>query len=153
MAEGNGRRIKALEDNTTWEIVDLPPGNRPISCKWVYRVKYNFDGTIQRYKARLVIRGDHQVKGFDYNETFAQVAKMTSVRCFLTVVVAKGWELHQMDVNNAFSHGNLEEEVYMRMPPRFSLSASGKVCKLRKSLYGLRQAPSAVVCQAFFQIM
>jgi len=88
-----------------------------------------------------VICGDYQVEGFDYNETVAPVAKMTSIRCFLSVVVAKGWELHQMDVNNAFLYGDLEEEVFMKMPPGFAAPDSNKVCHLKKSLYGLRQAP------------
>ena len=82
--------ITALEQQNTWVIVDLPPGKKPISSKWVYRVKYNYDGSIQRYKARLVVRGDHQVEGIDYNETFAPVANMPGVRCFLTVAIAKG---------------------------------------------------------------
>ena len=100
--------IQALGANDTWDIMDLLPGKKAISCKWVYRVTHNSDGLIQRYKAQLVIRGDHQIEGFDFNGTFAPVAKMTSVRCFLTVVVAKGWDLHQMDVNNAFLHEDLE---------------------------------------------
>ena len=89
----------------------------------------------------MVIRGDEQVKGFDYNETFAPVAKMTSVRTFLAITAAKGWALHQMDVHNAFLHGDLEEEVYMTMPPGFRTSNPHKVCRLHKSLYGLKQAP------------
>jgi len=133
--------IRALEENETWTLETLPSGKKPISCKWVYRVKYSLDGSIQRYKARVVIRGDHQIAGFDVNETFAPVAKMTSVRIFLSVAVAKGWELHQMDVNNAFLHGDMNEEVYITVPPGFMVVSPNKVCRLRKSLYELRQAP------------
>jgi len=96
---------------------------------------------IGRFKERLVIRGDHQVEGFDYNEMFTSVAKMTCVRCFLTVAINKGWELHQLDVNIEFLHGDRDEEVYMTLPLGFTCSTPTKVCRLRKSLYGLRQAP------------
>jgi len=89
----------------------------------------------------LIIRGDHQVEGFGYNETFAPVAKMTSVWIFLSMAVAKGWELYQLDVNNAFLHGNLDEEVYMHLPPGFCSNNPTKVCLLKKCLYGLRQVP------------
>jgi len=126
------KEIRALEENKTWVVEDLPSGKKPISCKWVYWVKYNSDGSIQRYKARLIIHGDYQVEGFDYNKTFAPVAfapvaKMTSVRCFLAIAIAKGWELHQMDVNNTFLHKDLKEEVFMKMPPGFSSSGENKV--------------------------
>ena len=142
------KEIDALEVNNTWGIEELPSGKKPINCKWVYKVKYKSDGSIGRYKARLVICGDEQVKGFDYHETFSPVAKMTSVRIFLTVAIAKGKELHQMDVNNAFLHGDLDEEVYMTMPPGFRTSNHHKVCCLYKSLYGLKQAP----CQWFVKL-
>jgi len=92
--EAMTEEIQALEKNETWVLQDLPPEKKPISFKWVYRVKYNPDDTIQRFKARLVICGDHQVEGFGYIKTFAPVAKMTSVCCFLSVAVSQGWELH-----------------------------------------------------------
>jgi len=133
--------IRALEQKGTWVLQDLPLGKKPISCKWVYHVRYNSDGSIQRFKAWLMIWGDHQVEGFDYNETFTLVAKMTSVRCFLSVAIAKGWDLHQLDVNDVFLHGDLEEEVYMTLPPSFTCSTPTNVCRLQKLLYDLRQAP------------
>ncbi|PKI72908.1 hypothetical protein CRG98_006710, partial [Punica granatum] len=132
--------IKALESNGTWTIESLPPGKRPIGCKRVYKIKRRANGSIERYKARLVAKGFTQVEGVDFNETFAPVAKLVTVRCLLTVAVAKGWEIHQMDVNNAFLHGDLDEKVYMRLPPGYSSRGQGAVCRLRKSLYGLRQA-------------
>jgi len=107
----------------------------------VYKVKYKSDESIKRYKAHLVIWGDKQVEGFNYNETFARVATMISVRCFLLVEAARGWELHQMDVNIAFLHGDPEEEVYMTLPLGFCTVDSIKICDLQKSLYGLKQAP------------
>ncbi|KAJ1695814.1 hypothetical protein LUZ63_012512 [Rhynchospora breviuscula] len=133
--------INALERNATWTLEELPRNKVAIGCKWVYRIKYHADGRVERYKARLVVLGNRQVQGVDYTETFAPVAKMVSVRTFLAVAVARGWELHQMDVHNAFLHGDLNEEVYMRLPPGFTHSQPGKVCRLQKSIYGLRQAP------------
>ncbi|CAA7062182.1 unnamed protein product [Microthlaspi erraticum] len=105
------------------------------------KTKYNSDGTIERYKARLVVQGNNQIAGEDYDETFAPVVKMNIVRTVLRTVAANNWEVYQMDVHNAFLHGDLEEEVYMKLPPGFRHSHPGKVCRLRKSLYGLKQAP------------
>ena len=124
------KEIQLLETNHTCTLVNLPFGKKPISCKWVQRVKYNSDGSIQRHKARLVIHGDLPIEGFDYNETLAPVAKMTSVYCFLAVAVAKVWGLHHLDVNNAFLHGCLGEEFYMKLPPGFSYKGQNQVCKL-----------------------
>ncbi|CAH9094281.1 unnamed protein product [Cuscuta europaea] len=139
--EAMQREIDALERTGTWQVEKLPPGKRAIYCKWVYKIKYKSDGSIDIYKARLVVCGNRQVQGIDYHETFAPVAKMVTVRTVLSVAAARDWELHQMDVENAFLHGDLGEEVYMHFPPGYSASDSGKVCRLLKSLYGLRQAP------------
>nr|AII99795.1 copia-type retrotransposon polyprotein [Sinapis alba] len=133
--------IVALEGQHTWDICDLPLNKTALGSQWVYKIKYNTDGTIRRHKSRVVVMGNKQVEGEDYNETFAPVVKMTTVRMFLRLVAANQWEVFQMDVNNAFLHGDLDEEVYMKLPPGFRHSHPNKVCRLRKSLYGLKQAP------------
>lgn len=130
--------IEALERNHTWDLQDLPPDKKALRCKWVYTIKLRSDGTIERY--RLVVLGNNQTEGLDYTETFSPVAKMTTVRLFLDVAAKLNHEIHQMDVHNAFLHGDLEEEVYMKLPPGFSDKNETRVCRLRKSLYGLKQA-------------
>ena len=136
--------VQALDKNHTWVFTTLPKGKKPVGCKWVFSIKYNADGSINRYKARLVAKGFTQSYGVDYEETFAPVAKLNSVRVILALAANLDWPLHQLDIKNAFLNGELEEEVYMQIPPGFeSTNNSDKVCKLRKSIYGLKQSPRA----------
>uniref|UniRef100_A0A2N9HZ71 CCHC-type domain-containing protein n=2 Tax=Fagus sylvatica TaxID=28930 RepID=A0A2N9HZ71_FAGSY len=134
--------LQALEKTHTWDLVDLPHGKSAIGCKWVYKIKTKSDGSIERYKARLVAKGYAQEYGIDYEETFAPVARITSVRSLLAIAVVHQWPLFQMDVKNAFLNGDLTEEVYMQAPPGYS-DCPDKVCLLRRALYGLKQAPRA----------
>lgn len=135
--------MRALERNQTWEVTDLPKGKKTVGCKWVFTIKYNSNRTLEWYKARLVAKGFTQTCGIDYLETFAPVAKLNTVRVLLSMEVNLNWPLQQLDVKNAFLNGDLEEEVYMDSPPRFEEKFQSRICKLKKSLYGLKQSPRA----------
>uniref|UniRef100_A0A803PM20 Reverse transcriptase Ty1/copia-type domain-containing protein n=1 Tax=Cannabis sativa TaxID=3483 RepID=A0A803PM20_CANSA len=111
------KKIAALESNGTWNIVSLPASAHAIGCKWVYKIKYNADGSVERFKARLLAKGFSQQEGVDYNETFSLVTKLVSVKLILALAAIQGWFLHQLDVNNVFLHGYLHEEVFMTIPP------------------------------------
>ncbi|GAA0162856.1 transmembrane signal receptor [Lithospermum erythrorhizon] len=117
--------IRALESKETWTLKTLPVGKKALGSRWIYRVKHRSDSTVERLKARLVVFGNHQVERIDYSDTFAPVGKMVTVRVFLAVTAAKNWELHQMDVHNAFLHRDLIEEVYMKIPPGFENGRDG----------------------------
>ncbi len=133
--------MTALDANKTWELVPLPEGKKAIRCKWVYKVKHNSDGSISEYKARLEAKGYAQTHGIDYEETFAHVAKMATMKAVIVMATSRGWVLHQMDVKNAFLHGELQEEVYLDQPPGYEdMSHPDYVCRLHKTLYGLKQA-------------
>ncbi|WVZ24094.1 hypothetical protein V8G54_002638 [Vigna mungo] len=136
--------LRSIEKNKTWELVDLPPGKSSISVKWVFKRKMNPDGSVSKHKARLVARGFLQKKGVDFDEVFAPVARLETIRLVVAIACAQRWSISQLDVKSAFLHGLLEEEVYVQQPPGFrERNNAGKVYKLHKALYGLRQAPRA----------
>ena len=134
--------MKAHELNKTWMYSKLPAGKKALKSRWVFTIKQKPDGTIERYKARLVVKGFLQVYGIDYNETYAPVIRMEVLRLLLTIGAAADMEIHQMDVQTAFLNSEVHEEIYMDHPEGFILSGKENlVCRLLKSLYGLKQAP------------
>ncbi|GJV68588.1 retrovirus-related pol polyprotein from transposon TNT 1-94 [Tanacetum coccineum] len=134
--------IESILQNHTWELVDLPPGCKPLGYKWIFKKKMKADGTVDKYKARVVIQGFRQREGLDYFDTYSPVTRITSIRMIIAIAALRNLEIHQMDVKTAFLNGDLEEEIYMNQPEGFiAPGQEGKVCRLVKSLYGLKQAP------------
>ena len=134
--------MQSLRENEVWDLVKLPKGRKAIGSKWVYKIKTGPDGLIERYKARLVAQGFSQKYGDDYDETFCPVVRLESLRALIALAVQKGLKLHQVDVTTAFLNGELEEEVYMKQPEGFITDGKDHlVCKLKKSIYGLKQSP------------
>jgi hypothetical protein len=134
----------ALQLNKTWDLIPRPAGTNVVSGKWIFKHKFNADGTLERYKARWVLRGFTQRPGIDFAETFSPVVKPATVRTVLSLALSRQWPVHQLDVKNAFLHVVLSETVYCSQPAGFEDSSRrGLVCRLNKSLYGLKQAPRA----------
>uniref|UniRef100_A0A2N9IGQ9 CCHC-type domain-containing protein n=1 Tax=Fagus sylvatica TaxID=28930 RepID=A0A2N9IGQ9_FAGSY len=134
---------ESLSKNKTWELTELPKGKKPIGCKWVFKKKEAVsEKEGERFKARLVAKGYSQRHGIDYDEVFSPVVRHTSIRAVLALVADQDLELEQLDVKTAFLHGNLEEEIFMEQPEGFKQPGTENlVCRLKKSLYGLKQSP------------
>ncbi|CAL1368545.1 unnamed protein product [Linum trigynum] len=133
------QEVKDLLKNQTWDVVELPPGKKPIGNKWVYRIKVPQDGSSERFKARVIAKGNTEQEGVDYQDTSAPVIKMTIIRTFLAIAALRNWHIHKLDVNNAFLHGDLQEEVHMTLPKGYDPPPCfiNPICRLKKSLYGL----------------
>ena len=138
--EACSKELESIHEMGTWELVDPPPGANILGSKWVFAVKTKPDGTLERFKARLVVQGFGQIEDLDYEKTFASTTGRGTVRTFFALVCALGMHCRQLDVTTAFLYGDVDKEIYMRQPPGHD-DGSGKVCKLLRSLYGLKQAP------------
>ena len=131
-----------MHDNDVWDLVELPEGLKPIGCKWIFKTKRNSKGNKERYKTRLVAKGFTQREGIDYNEIFSPVSLKDSFRFIMALVAHFDLKLHQMSVKTAFLNGEIDETIYMEQPKNFvTRDSKSMVCKLNKSLYGLKQSP------------
>ncbi|KAE8255552.1 hypothetical protein A4X13_0g3000 [Tilletia indica] len=137
--EGMEAEIDSLKSMETWILTKLPPGRKPIGCRWTYKLKLDTEGKATRWKARLVAQGFSQKAGIDYDETFAPVARLTTVRILVALAIRHKMKIWSMDVVTAYLNGTITEDIYMSQPPHFD-DGTGRVCKLRRSLYGLKQS-------------
>ncbi|KAL5794298.1 hypothetical protein ACOSP7_002892 [Xanthoceras sorbifolium] len=136
--------MSMIQKNKIWELVDKPKRRKVIGVKWVYRIKLNADGSINKCKARLVVKGYAQIFGVDYSDTFAPVARLDTIRMLLSIAAQISWKVLQLDVKSAFLNGILQEEIYVEQPNGFVVQGEeDKVYLLKKALYGLKQAPRA----------
>ena len=130
-----------MKDNDVWDLVELPKGAKPIGCKWIFKTKRDAKGNIERYKARLVAKGFTQKEGIDFKETFSPVSSKDSFRTIMALEAHFDLEVHQMDVKTTFLNGTIDETIYMVQPEHFeSKDSKSMACKLKKSIYGLKQA-------------
>jgi hypothetical protein len=133
--------MSSMNKNNVWELVDLPPRRKTIGNKWVLKVKREADGSIDRYKARLMVKGYTQREGIDYEDTFSPVVRFASIRLILSIVAKQDLELFQMDVKTVFLSGKLDEEIYMAQLAGFEVQGhEHKVCRLKRFIYGLKQS-------------
>ncbi|KZV55553.1 hypothetical protein F511_23512 [Dorcoceras hygrometricum] len=136
--------IHAIVKNDTWELTSLPKNHQVIGVKWVYKAKKNANGEVERYKVRLVAKGYKQKHGVDYDEVFAPVARLETIRLLISLAAKYRWKIYQLDVKSAFLNGFLDEDVYIEQPLGYVIEGhKDKVLKLKKALYGLKQAPRA----------
>ena len=142
--EAMDAEIKSIERNQTWSLTLLPDATKAIGVKWIYKTKLNELGEVDKFKARLVVKGYAQDYGIDYTEVFALVARLDTVRMILALAAQRGWGVHQLDVKSAFLHGELEEDIFVEQPQGYEVKGKEHmVYKLHKALYGLKQAPRA----------
>jgi hypothetical protein len=135
---------QSILKNDVWDVVPRLEGKSVVNSKWIYKIKHVVDGSIEKYKARFVARGFSQIEGVDYGESFAPVAKYTSIQSIIALASSMGWKLHHMDVNTSFLNGEIEEEVYIEQSEGFIIhNEKSHVCRLKKDLYVLKQAPRA----------
>ena len=131
--------------NDVWDVVPKLEGKSIVTSKWIYKIKHVANGSVEKYKARFVTRILSQKEGIDYEETFTPIARYTSIRLVLAMAAVMKWKIHQMDVKTNFLNGVLEEEVYVEQPLSFEThDRESHVCRLKKALYGFKQAPDLV---------
>ena len=131
--------IESMKTNQVWDLVDLPSGRRSIGNKWVLKIKRKADGSIERYKTRLVVKGYTEEEGIDCEDTFAPIAKLNTIRVMIALATKYNWKIHQLYVKSPFLNGELKEEVYLFHPEGFVKKGQEHlVCRLKKALYGLK---------------
>lgn len=137
-------KLQALRSNETRILLPRKPDMNVVGLRWVYKMKFHADGSVERFKARLVSKGYNQIEGIDFEDTFSPIVKASTIRIVLSIAITLNWEIKQLDVKNAFLHGDLKETVFTKQPPGIRDPIfPNHVCLLKKAFYCLRQAPKA----------